>query len=163
MFERQEDVVERVIRHLRRPVSIDPALDPRVMQAISAPFRRRRAGAAWHWMALAAGLGALLVVRPWQTRSPRPAAGDAFQFVFVSPHAVSVALVGDFNDWDSARTPMQAAQGVWAAVVPLPPGRYRYAFLVNGSEWRADPGAPAAIDDEFGAPSSVVTVGGGGS
>jgi 1,4-alpha-glucan branching enzyme len=52
--------------------------------------------------------------------------------------------------------------GVWATVVQLAPGRYRYAYLVNGVEWRADPAAPTAIDDEFGAPSSVVTVGGRG-
>ena len=75
-----------------------------------------------------------------------------------------MALVGDFNDWDPTRTPMQTARdGMWAAIVPLAPGRYRYAFLVNGSEWRADPSAPTATDDEFGTPSSVVTVGGGGS
>jgi len=44
--------------------------------------------------------------------------------------------------------------------VPLAPGRYRYAFLVDGSRWLADPAAPRARDDEFGTPSSVVTVGG---
>jgi len=88
---------------------------------------------------------------------------NAFQFVLVAPQASSVALVGDFNDWDPARSPMRTAQGVWATTVPLAPGRYRYAFLVNGVEWRADPGAPAARDDEFGTPSSVITVGGNGS
>jgi 1,4-alpha-glucan branching enzyme len=81
----------------------------------------------------------------------------------VAPQAASVSLVGDFNDWDPARAPMQTAQGVWATAVRLGPGRYRYAFLVNGVEWRADPNAPPARDDEFGTPSSVVTVGGKGS
>src|SRR5207247_1393045 len=66
-------------------------------------------------------------------------------------------------DWDPARSPMQTAQGVWATAVRLAPGRYRYAFLVNGVDWRADPGAPTARDDEFGTASSVVTVGGGGT
>jgi hypothetical protein len=59
--------------------------------------------------------------------------------------------------------PLRADGAVWSAVVPLPPGRYRYAFLVDGSQWLADPTAPRAFDDEFGTPSSVVTVGGGGS
>ena len=72
-----------------------------------------------------------------------------------------IILVGDFNDWDASSTPMRAARaGVWTAVLPLAPGRYRYAFLVNGTEWIADPAAPRAPDDEFGAPGSVVTVGG---
>jgi hypothetical protein len=162
MFERREDIVERVIRHLRRrPVSIDPALDARVMREITAaPPQATRPPAfrAWPWLAAAAVLGALVIARPWSPRGGRP---DAFQFVLMAPRAASVALVGDFNDWDPARTPMRAARGgVWAAVIPLAPGRYRYAFLVNGAEWRADPGAPAAMDDEFGTPSSVVTVGG---
>ena len=164
MFDRDDDVVERVVRQLRQPVAIDPALDDRVMAeiaaaplataAVRAPVRR------WSWagLAAAAALGAILIAHPW--RGSDQSALDGFQFVLVAPQASSVALVGDFNDWDPARSPMRTAQGVWATTVPLAPGRYRYAFLVNGVEWRADPGAPDAHDDEFGMPSSVITVGG---
>ncbi|HEX9292791.1 MAG TPA: isoamylase early set domain-containing protein [Gemmatimonadales bacterium] len=162
MFEREDDVVERVIQQLRRPVTIDPGLDARVMREIAAaPPAQRRVWPLWSLLAAAAVLGALLITRPW-TRDAQ-SGPDAFQFVLVAPQAASVSLVGDFNDWDPKRAPMQTAQGVWATVVNLAPGRYRYAFLVNGVEWRADPGAPAAKDDEFGTPSSVVTVGGRGS
>ena len=169
MFDRDDDIVERVVRQLRQPVSIDPALDARVMQEIAddaAPVaasqpRFQLRGGRWPWLAAAAALGALLVAQPWGGTDS--AALNAFQFVLVAPQASSVALVGDFNDWDPARSPMQTAQGVWATTVPLAPGRYRYAFLVNGVEWRADPGAPPARDDEFGTPSSVITVGGNGS
>jgi len=163
MFENEDDVVERVIQQLRRPVAIDPGLDARVMQEIAAVRpAQRRVWPLWSLLATAAVLGALLIARPW-TRDAAQNGSDAFQFVFVAPQAASVSLVGDFNDWDPKRAPMQTAQGVWATVVNLTPGRYRYAFLVNGVEWRADPGAPAAKDDEFGTPSSVVTVGGRGS
>ena len=165
MFDRDDDIVERVIRQLRRPVSIDPALDALVMQEIADDARpqapaRRPLLRFWPGLAAAAVLGAVLIARPW-ARGGNGA--DAFQFVLVAPQAASVSLVGDFNDWDPARSPMKTAQGVWATVVQLTPGRYRYAFLVNGVEWRADPSAPRAIDDEFGTPSSVVTVGGRGS
>ncbi|HEY6093079.1 MAG TPA: isoamylase early set domain-containing protein [Gemmatimonadales bacterium] len=155
-----DEVVDRVIEQLRRPVGIDPALDARVLREISAT-PRARSRMMWPWLAAAAVLAAIVVARPWTrggTAGPTP-----FQFVLVAPQAATVALVGDFNDWDPQRAPMQAAHGVWAAVVQLPPGRYRYAFLVNGVEWRADPAAPHASDDEFGTPSSVVTVTGGGS
>ena len=163
MFENEDDVVERVIQQLRRPVAIDPGLDARVMQEIAAVRPAQRSvWPLWSLLATAAVLGALLVARPW-TRNAAQNGSDVFQFVFVAPQAASVSLVGDFNDWDPKRAPMQTAQGVWATVVNLTPGRYRYAFLVNGVEWRADPGAPAAKDDEFGTPSSVVTVGGRGS
>ena len=163
MFEDEEVVVERVIQQLRRPVAIDPGLDARVMRAIAATPRRRR---SWPWLAAlaaAAAVATLIVTRPWQHSDA--SASSALQFVLVAPHAASVALVGDFNDWDPRRSPMRSANngGVWATAVQLAPGRYRYAFLVNGVEWRADPAAPPAIDDEFGTPSSVVTVGGKGS
>src|SRR6266478_1024299 len=107
MFEREDETVERVIQHLRRPVAIDAGLDARVMREIAqVPRQGRRVKPLW---------------------------------------------------------PLLAAAAVLATVVRLAPGRYRYAFLVNGVEWRADPSAPAAKDDEFGTPSSVVTVGGRGS
>ena len=165
MFEQEDDIVERMIRQLRRPVATDPGLDARVMREIGDDTQlhgpgRRPLLRAWPWLAAAAVLGAVVMARPWGRGSDNP---DAFQFVLIAPQASSVSLVGDFNDWDPARSPMQTAHGVWATVVPLAPGRYRYAFLVNGVEWRADPGAPAARDDEFGTPSSVVTVGGKGS
>ncbi len=161
MFEHEDDVVQRVIQQLRRPVAIDPALDARVIEAISAPQPPARA--IWPWLAAAAVLVSLIIWRPWSRSSEDVAAN--FQFVLVAPRANSVSLVGDFNDWDPRRAPMRTANGIWATVVPLAPGRYRYAFLVNGVEWRADPGAPAVPppDDEFGKPSSVVTVGGKGS
>lgn len=155
MFEQEDDIVERMIRQLRRPVSIDPGLDARVMSEIAAaprPLKRR----TWPWLAAAAVLAALVITRPWTGSGT--SRSDAFQFVLIAPKAASVSLVGDFNDWDPTRSPMRTAQGIWATVVPLAPGRYRYAFLVNGVEWRADPAAPTALDDEFGAPSSVVTV-----
>lgn len=165
MFDRHEDIVERVIRQLRRPVAISPALDQRVMREIAVLPRARasvwRRSRSLIWLATAAALAALLLARPW-VQDSTPA--GPFQFVLVAPRAASVTLVGDFNDWNPGRTPMRAGQGgVWSTVMQLAPGRYRYAFLVNGVEWHADPSAPAALDDEFDTPSSVVTVGGKGS
>jgi hypothetical protein len=83
------------------------------------------------------------------------------QFVLFAPVAKSVALVGDFNDWDPAATPLLTAQpgGAWSVAIPLAPGRHRYAFVVDGTQWLADPGAPPSRDDDFGSPNSIVTVG----
>ena len=83
------------------------------------------------------------------------------QFVLVAPGARTVALVGDFNGWDAAATPLASSQssGLWSVALPLLPGRHQYAFVVDGVRWVADPAAPRALGDDFGAPSSVVTVG----
>ena len=165
MFEHAEDeIMERVIRQLRKPVAIDEGLDARVMREIAAAARPARQRPAlvrrWPLLAAAAAVAGLVIAQPWSHGSG--VRSDSYQFVLVAPQAASVALVGDFNDWDPARSPMRATHsGLWATIVPLAPGRYHYAFLVNGIEWRPDPAAPAALDDDFGSPSSVVTVGGG--
>jgi Carbohydrate-binding module 48 (Isoamylase N-terminal domain) len=180
MFEHQPDIVERAIDDLRRPVRIDPALDARVMQAIArlpVPGSGGAVAAAWRWLTrprqlavspllgLAAAAGLVLLAAFPTRRWVAARAGNAsreFQFVLVAPKAATVTLVGDFNDWDARRTPMRRARSsaVWTTVIPLPPGRYRYAFLVNNSQWVADPAAPRVLDDEFNPASSVVTVGG---
>jgi hypothetical protein len=176
-----EDTLARVIDTLKEPVITDPALDQRVMAAIAqeTPVRQSRSWWTRRWtirvsplgaLAAAAGLAAVmfggtLLLRP-QLAAPTVAGstvpqGAVTQFVLVAPNAQSVALVGDFNDWNLAATQLtrQTGDGVWEITVPLAPGRYRYAFVVDGTLWRPDPNAPSS-DDEFGRRNSVVTVGG---
>jgi 1,4-alpha-glucan branching enzyme len=82
--------------------------------------------------------------------------------MLVAPNATTVSLVGDFNDWETGAMPMEGTvtDGLWTVTVPLSPGRYRYAFLVDGETWVPDPAAPRALEDDFGRPNSVVTIGG---
>jgi hypothetical protein len=187
VFEDRPDIVERVVSYVKRPVRIDAALDRRVMEEIAsiAPPRGAR-GLLTAWLtgrriavsplgalAAAAGLAAIVFVVSSRPRTALPggagssATGEGvarqYSFVVRAPRATRVSLVGDFNDWDAARTPMQrlgTESAVWTTAVPLAPGRYRYAFLADGSRWLADPAAPLARDEEFGPPSSVLTVGG---
>jgi len=80
------------------------------------------------------------------------------QFVLVAPRASSVAVVGDFNDWRELPMRAAGAGGVWTVTVPLAPGRHTYSFVVDGTTWIADPGAPFAPEDGFGSRNSVVMV-----
>ena len=82
------------------------------------------------------------------------------RFVLVAPGAVRVALVGDFNAWDPARTPMRGGgDGVWTVELPVSDGRHLYAFVVDGTRWVVDPAAPLAPEDDFGTRNSVLVVG----
>lgn len=87
------------------------------------------------------------------------AAAATVRFRFDAPGAGTVSLAGDFNAWSATSLPLtRAADGrTWVIDVPLSPGRYAYAFVVDG-DLQVDPGAPRATDDDFGAPSSVVLV-----
>lgn len=126
-------------------------------------------------LAIAAGLAALLASGVWlgrqsvgfpsdQAGHPRVVlANDAVrhvEFTLVAPRASRVMLVGDFNGWSPAATPLHASagHGIWSVTVPLAPGRHEYAFLVDGKHWLPDPRAPRAPGDDFGAPNSVLTV-----
>jgi len=182
--ERNEDVLERTIDELRRPLRVNAALfDARVMDEVLrgpsglreriASFARPRTVRISPLTALAAGLlfaitvaGSVLYVLPSPARAPQPRVARAasgspiVQFGFVAPHASSVALVGDFNNWDPKATPLRAAStgGVWSVEVPVQPGRHLYAFVVDGTVWRPDPAAPKATGEDFGEPNSALTV-----
>ena len=67
-----------------------------------------------------------------------------------------VDLAGDFNKWQMIAA-TRADNGVWYVDLELPPGEYRYAFRVDGKEWRVPEGV-AAVDDEFGGKSAWLKV-----
>ena len=86
---------------------------------------------------------------------------EPVQFMLAAPGATRVALVGEFNDWDPAATPMsRTTGGQWHVALPLARGRHVYAFVVDGSSWVADPQAPLAPERWYGASNSVLLVNG---
>jgi hypothetical protein len=92
---------------------------------------------------------------------PQPAGVPRAQAEFTrlairAPDASRVEVAGDWNGWtlvSAARAP----NGVWYADLPLAAGEYRYAFLVDGTEWRVPQGV-VAVDDGFGGKAAFVTV-----
>lgn len=74
------------------------------------------------------------------------------------PNASAVALVGSFNRWDSAVHRLaRGADGWWSITVILPPGEYRYLFLVDGFPHN-DPSDDGRIPCEWGGFYSVRNV-----
>ncbi|HEX5436515.1 MAG TPA: isoamylase early set domain-containing protein [Gemmatimonadaceae bacterium] len=82
------------------------------------------------------------------------------RFMFVDSGASRVALAGDFNRWSAHSTPLARAgeRGVWSVAVALAPGRHVYAFVVDDSQWVADPLAPRSSASSGGRPESVMMV-----
>lgn len=100
----------------------------------------------------------------------RPAASSAAdalpiaqQFVFRSTSAHHVSVVGDFNRWNSAASPMTRSPDgdLWSVTILIAPGRHTYAFMVDDSAFALDPDTRVARvrDPDLGAEGSVVIVG----
>jgi len=82
-------------------------------------------------------------------------------FVLPALNAENVAVVGNFNSWEETALSDQDGDGIWTASIPLPPGRYEYAFLIDGRWWGQDPQADDWVQS-FGQFSSVRYIGRGG-
>jgi hypothetical protein len=155
---------------------------------VALPSLKSRRTVRWSWtigMAAAAGLAGFLARGVWTSRSAispqatpvvaapaatslQPAANtdpDARpvpkQFVLDRGTAHRVALVGAFNNWNPAATPLtrDPASGLWTTVVTILPGRHVYAFMVDDSMLVLDPRAPKTRDPALGVEGSVVIVG----
>ncbi len=95
----------------------------------------------------------------------RPAdAGSGIRFRFRAPEAAEVSLVGGFNAWADGRHPLSGPNkdGVWETVIPLEPGIYRYAFIVDGN-WVTPQDAPRYESDGYGGENGVITIGSPGT
>jgi hypothetical protein len=172
--ELEDELLRRVVAELRRPVRLDPAVDLRALRTIredsaagALHSRRRVRPAVLAGAALAAGLAMAVLLRPQAPSEPAATVavttGEGTRPVslrLTAPASSRVAVVGDFNDWDPAATPLRlsGSQGLWTVELRLKPGRYHYTFLIDGRRWEGDPSEPRAPESDFGAPVSVLTV-----
>jgi 1,4-alpha-glucan branching enzyme len=91
-----------------------------------------------------------------ESGSPHDLVGVSF-IVPTRPGVVSMAVVGDFNDWNTAATPMHLDDGVFSATVHLRTGRrYRFKYLVDGERWENDWAADDYEPNFTGGDDSVV-------
>jgi 1,4-alpha-glucan branching enzyme len=75
-----------------------------------------------------------------------------------APEAQSVRLVGDFNGWDLAATPLERMpDGRWMVSLELHHGHHEYLFVVDGLP-RLDPNASGTTLHEGTDPVSVIAV-----
>jgi len=78
-------------------------------------------------------------------------------FVIEARHAAHVQVMGDFNDWNLDGSEMEPGDGIWKKVVNLPPGRYRYRYIVDG-RWQSDPYNVAVEPNPYGGYDSILVV-----
>jgi hypothetical protein len=116
---------------------------------------------------VAAGVVFVLMLPGPGTAVPEPGASTSsavevvyVQFLLNAPAASSVAVAGDFTEWQPSFTLEDLdGDGVWSGRVPVRPGVHGYMFLVDETEWTTDPNAGRYQDDGFGNQNAVLAVG----
>jgi 1,4-alpha-glucan branching enzyme len=102
--------------------------------------------------AAAAASAALLLVS-CAALTPADTSGRDATLRLYRPGAAKVQVVGDWNDWGGTLIPggvldpdaglMERDGDGWWVASPRPGrGRHRYAFVIDGSVWIADPANP---------------------
>jgi len=81
------------------------------------------------------------------------------EFRFYRPGANRVDLAGDFTDWQPRATMTPDGDGWWVAVMPLPPGEYRFRYVADG-RWFTDFAANGVEQTPMGWNGIVVVPGG---
>ncbi|NOX45034.1 MAG: hypothetical protein GXO72_04810 [Caldiserica bacterium] len=138
---RLEGLEKRVMKAL---ATRDPSRSPwrRWLRSLIAPRSPAlRLGYALAGALLFLGLG-LLIGRFAFAPEPLPAlAQEGTVFALAAPGAHKVEVVGDFSAWKPIPLADPDGDGVWTLILKLPPGRYEYAFLVDGRWVGQDPNA----------------------
>jgi 1,4-alpha-glucan branching enzyme len=89
------------------------------------------------------------------------------EFRYPSHSARTVQVAGDWNNWgagDAAQGEVLVGlmekdeKGVWILSQDLPPGRYRYYFLLNETQRILDPANPRVADDPWGGKANLLIV-----
>lgn len=72
------------------------------------------------------------------------------RLMFDDPEARQVAVVGDFNGWRAAATPLHrdGASHRWSTILALRDGAHRYAFVVDGTRWVPDRASADRLADD---------------
>jgi 1,4-alpha-glucan branching enzyme len=76
------------------------------------------------------------------------------------PDAVTVAIAGDFNNWNADQTKMKKLKnGDFTQTVELPcEGEFKFRYLIDSSRWENDWSADKYVPNGLGEDDSVVIV-----
>ncbi len=84
-----------------------------------------------------------------------------------SRSARTVQVAGDWNNWGAGDAEsgevlvgsmISVDDGLWELAVDLPPGRYRYRFVINERRCIVDPSNPRFATDHMGGKASLLIV-----
>jgi hypothetical protein len=92
--------------------------------------------------------------------SPICSAEVQFSLRISNSKAHTVAIAGDFNNWNPRANILEDPEGdgIWTGTLRLEPGRYEYMFVLDGEEWFTDPNAIRYVKDGFGNKNAILEI-----
>jgi len=92
--------------------------------------------------------------------SPICSAEVQFSLKINDGKAHTVAIAGDFNDWNPQANILEDPEGdgIWIGTLKLEPGRYEYMFVLDGEKWLPDPNALRYVKDGFGNKNAILEI-----
>jgi len=92
--------------------------------------------------------------------SPVCSAEVEFSLRISDNKAHTVAIAGDFNNWDPQANILEDLEedGIWTGTLKLEPGRYEYMFVMDGEKWFPDPNALRYVKDGFGNKNAILEI-----
>jgi hypothetical protein len=136
-----------------------PAVDR--IPKVTVNFRHRLRARGWFkQLALysCAMVTALLLFFIFYSPTPVPAKQTAHRFIIYQPDIRMAALIGNFSNWEGLIMESTGESGYWEITVDLPPGEYRYSFLLDGHRQIADPTTSLQEHDDFGSVNSIINI-----
>jgi len=154
----QTSWIDRIKKHISIPSLSFPSL--------SLSFPRRRESIFSFRLAGIAVTAALIVFFTFtfifNTPDTYPICSAEVQFSLKinDSKAHTVAIAGDFNNWDPQANILEDPEGdgIWTGTLNLEPGRYEYMFIMDGEKWFPDPNALRYVKDGFGNKNAILEI-----
>jgi hypothetical protein len=111
---------------------------------------------SWGYLATAAATACIIFFLTFQ----KPIAETIpYRFVLYKPEAQQVQLSGSFTGWQTLSMNRIGNSGYWDITVDIAKGEYRFTYILDGSEFLADPSIPTKEKDDFGGENSILSIG----
>jgi hypothetical protein len=133
----------------------------RILGFPGSPERTGRGRRALWLVAAAATLVVVTSAATVALMRPRLLDHVGVHLVLEAPGARSVAVVGDWNGWetDSQHLVDSDGDGVWEIRFSVERDReYQYQFVVDDERWVHDPRSSLLVDDGFGGVNSILDI-----
>jgi len=151
---RQEQTLGSTLADLRSAVSVAPPLPERVRGWWSL----RPASFASGFVLACCLLALFPFVR--YPAAPVIPENEPYRFVLYLPDAGEASVIGTFSDWSPIPMEKVGDTGYWTLKMQLPPGEYRYSYLIEQHTRINDPTVLDRETDDFGGENSILHVAG---